>query len=131
MFAAIPPPKTNSSRDSTPQMPLHGCRDSTPQMPRRSSMPDYGYEDMDAIRKLNEYMHCISSEHATLRRQRSSFGRLQQITGPTWANETSATHCHPYRPAPGRFEMEFEYSRHERQGTIPTTQSLPNERRIK
>jgi hypothetical protein len=38
---------------------------------------------MDAIRKLNEYMHCISSEHATLRRQGSAFGRLQQITGPT------------------------------------------------
>jgi hypothetical protein len=53
MFAAFPPPNTNSSRDSTPQMPLRSCRDSTPQMPRRSSMPDYGCEDMDAIRKLN------------------------------------------------------------------------------
>jgi hypothetical protein len=134
MFAAFPPPNTNSSRDSTPQMPLRSCRDSTPQMPRRSSMPDYGCEDMDAIRKLNStpqmpLRSCRDSIPQMPRRSSSTDAKIWTLSESSTntcivlvantqpcvvkeahldgfsklrdrlrANETSPTHCHPYRP---------------------------------
>jgi hypothetical protein len=74
---------------------------------QESDESDYGYEDMDAIRKLNEYMHSISSEHETMRRRGSAFGRLQD-TGDMSVSSRASSDTPPSLP-PSRHVLDYWY----------------------
>jgi hypothetical protein len=78
---------------------------------------EYGYEDMDAIRKLNGYMHSISSEHSTMRRRGgSACDRTEAL------NDTA-----PSQPPSRRSSMNEAHQRGRANGSHAMSDTAPSQ----